>query len=49
MTYTKPTIDNTSGALEAILGSTNKPPFAMQLDHNNQTWNASATAYEADE
>jgi len=49
MTYTKPTIDKVSGAFEAILGSTNKPPFATHLDHNGIDYNASATAYEADE
>jgi hypothetical protein len=48
MTYTKPEINLTANSTEVIQGSTIKPPSVF-LDANNVDYNATSTAYEADE
>jgi len=49
MTYVKPEVVMTANAAEVVLGSTRKPVNVFLLDADQIHFNATATAYEADE
>ncbi len=49
MTYVKPEVVLTANAAEVIRLSTNKPVNVFQEDANQIQYNATTTAYDADE